>query len=413
MKKDNKKKYSKYKLIILYMFLGVVLFSYGLIITYRYLVVSGNSNTIIKNIYVGQFDLSDYTYDQVKDHLKFYNDSILNQTVTLIYNDKEFVTTYKDMGLTVDVDSIIKEIKDYQSNLSYNDKIRLINNDKRKVFKLKYSYNQDVCVNTLNTIKTNNDILPVDGHFDTSNGVKFIKGTSGYSLNLQSSLDTISKTINKGLKNGEAIKLTIDETLGNNNPSYETIDTLVSTFSTNFNVWEGTRPINLRTALGYINGVVVEPGEVFSFYKYAGPFNKRGYVFYYEFVGNGVCQIATTTYNAALLGGLEIVKRYPHAKKSVYVQGGLDATVASYSSGWYVDMQWKNTYKYPIYIKAYSNGGTATVEFWSNANAKEGKTYATQSVQIGARGYRTYLHTYKDGVEIDNSVITTTWYPEG
>ena len=76
-------------------------------------------------------------------------------------------------------------------------------------------------------------------------------------------------------------------------------------------------------------------------------------------------------------------------------------------------MQFKNTYKYPIYIRAYSNGGTATVEFWSNANAKGGKSYATESVQIGARGYRTYLHTYdQNGVEIDKSEIATTWYPE-
>ena len=70
-------------------------------------------------------------------------------------------------------------------------------------------------------------------------------------------------------------------------------------------------------------------------------------------------------------------------------------------------------YKYPIYIKAYANGGEAHVEFWSNSNAKEGKTYSTESVQIGARGYKTFLHTYKDGVEIDKSEIATTWYTEG
>ena len=68
---------------------------------------------------------------------------------------------------------------------------------------------------------------------------------------------------------------------------------------------------------------------------------------------NGVIvqlKATTTTYNAALLGGLEIVKRYPHAKKSLYVAGGLDATVASYSSGWCVDMQFKNTYKLQVQI---------------------------------------------------------------
>ena len=412
MKKGNKK-YNKYKLILLYIFLGILLFSYGLFITINYLQVSGNNDKVLNNIYVGQFDLSNYTYDGVKEQLSFYNDNILDQRVFLIYNDKEIETTFRDLGLTVDVDSIINEIKDYQSKLSYTEKIKLMNNNKSKVFKIKYLFNKDTCINTLNIIKSQNDVAAVNGYFDTSNGVRFIKGSNGYSLNVEESFNNISKEVEKGITNGGKVKLVTEESIGNNNPSYETIDTLVSTFSTHFNVWEGTRPTNLRTALGYINGVVVEPGEVFSFYRYAGPFNKRGYVFYYEFVGNGVCQIATTTYNAALLGGLEIVKRYPHAKKSKYIEGGLDATVASYSSGWYVDMQWKNTYQYPIYIKAYANGGTATVEFWSNANAKGGKSYATESVQIGARGYRTYLHTYdQNGVEIDKSEIATTWYPE-
>ena len=90
----------------------------------------------------------------------------------------------------------------------------------------------------------------------------------------------------------------------------------------------------------------------------------------------------------------------------------MDATVASYSSGWNVDMQFKNTYKYPIYISAYAVGGEAHVDFWSNHDAKEGKTYSTESVQIGYRGYNTYLHTYKDGAEISRDLITTTWYIE-
>ena len=150
--------------------------------------------------------------------------------------------------------------------------------------------------------------------------------------------------------------------------------------------------------------------KVFSFYKYAGPYDKKGYVFYYEFVGNGVCQIATTTYQAVLLGGLEIVKRYPHDKKSVYVAGGLDATVASYSSGWNVDMQFKNTYKYPIYVSAYAIGGVAYVDLWSNSNAKEGKTYTMESVQTGARSYNTYRHTFQNGVEISRDFVASTWY---
>lgn len=244
---------------------------------------------------------------------------------------------------------------------------------------------------------------------DSSRNVKYVPGVDSFILDVDSSANKIIETLNKGSFDNLEIELIGTTEKATNHELYEKIDTKVSSYTTKFNQYI-SRATNLKSALQHIDGVIIEPNEVFSFYKYAGPYNKKGYVFYYEFVGNGVCQIATTIYNTALLGGLEIVKRYSHAAKSTYVPGGLDATVASYSDGRYIDFQFKNTYKYPIYISAYSTGGEAHVDFWSNSNATEGKTYSTESVQIGYLGYTTYLHTYKDGIEIDKSKIATTWY---
>ena len=256
------------------------------------------------------------------------------------------------------------------------------------------------------------DVNGYNGYFDTSDGVKYIKGANSFYLDVDKSVDTLKNVFNEGFDIKDSITLEGEVIPFNNNESYESINTLTSSYSTVFTPNTYLRNINLNTALSYINGTVVEPGGIFSYCDTAGPFNKQGYVFYYEFVGNGVCQIATTTYNAALRGGLEIVKRYPHAKRSAYVPGGLDATVASYGSGWCVDMQFKNTYEYPIYIKAYSYGGVAYVEFWSNSEAKHGRTYEATSVRIGNIGYRSYLHTYENGEEIDVHEIETTWYKE-
>ena len=152
MRKKENKKYKKYKLIFLYIFLGILLFSYGLFITIKYLNVNGNNGIILNNIYVEQFDMSNYNYNDVKKQIGFYSDNILDQRVFLIYNDKEVETSYRDLGLTIDYNSIIKDIKDYQKKLSYNDKIKLINGNKKKVFKIKYLFNKDVCINTLNII---------------------------------------------------------------------------------------------------------------------------------------------------------------------------------------------------------------------------------------------------------------------
>ena len=408
----DKLTHNKKKLIILMVILSLLLFLYGLLTLISYKNLNKYDKAVLPGVFLEEFDLSNYKYDALPEDFKFYEDGILNREINFKINSQNYKYKLKDLGVSIDYQRIINKIKNYQEELNYVEKIRFVNNLENKEFKLLYSIDLSKLQLFLDSIKSNVDLEVSNGYFDTSSGVKYISGVDGFSLNILESSKIINDIFKEEVNYNQVIELVGDTNKAISNDSFKAIDTMVSSFVTKFNVYEGTRPINLRNALNYINGAIVKPGEIFSFFNYAGPYNKKGYVFYYEFVGNGVCQIATTVYNTALLGGLEIVKRYPHAKQSVYVPGGLDATVASYSSGWNVDFQFKNTYKYPIYVKAYALGNEAHVEFWSNSNAKEGKTYSTESVKIGKRGYRTFLHTYKDGVEINKSEIATTWYVE-
>ena len=403
--------FGKNKKIII-VIISMFIFAFLCLVGYNLYLVKKFDNQIFNNTYVDKFDLTNYDFSHAEKKIDFCSEYLLSKKIKLKINGNNYSYTLKDLGFSVDSKKTISQIKSYQDKLSFSDKINIINKKTKKNFYVYYSVDDNKLNEFLNSVKNSFDVVAANSYFDTSEGVKYIKGSDGFSLNVSNSLNVINSYFKKPIKNNASIELIGDISKSNYNESYASIDTMTSSFVTNFNPWVTARATNLRVALNYINGAIIEPGEIFSYYKYAGPYDKAGYVFYYEFVGNGVCQIATTTYNAALLGGLEIVKRYPHAKKSVYVPGGLDATVASYSSGWNVDMQWKNTYEYPIYIKAYSVGGEAHVEFWSNSNAKEGKTYTTESVWLHGRGYKTYLHTFKDGVEINKSLIATTWYSE-
>lgn len=403
--------FGKNKKIII-VIISMFIFAFLCLVGYNLYLVKKFDNQIFNNTYVDKFDLTNYDFSHAEKKIDFCSEYLLSKKIKLKINGNNYIYTLKDLGFGVDSKKTISQIKSYQDKLSFSDKINIINKKTKKNFYVYYSVDDNKLNEFLNSVKNSFDVVAANSYFDTSEGVKYIKGSDGFSLNVSNSLNVINSYFKKPIKNNASIELIGDIIKSNYNESYASIDTMTSSFVTNFNPWVTARATNLRVALNYINGAIIEPGEIFSYYKYAGPYDKAGYVFYYEFVGNGVCQIATTTYNAALLGGLEIVKRYPHAKKSVYVPGGLDATVASYSSGWNVDMQWKNTYEYPIYIKAYSVGGEAHVEFWSNSNAKEGKTYMTESVWLHGRGYKTYLHTFKDGVEINKSLIATTWYSE-
>ena len=408
MMKWIKKNKKSFVIIVILIFLIIFLCLVG----YNLYLVKKFDNQVYNNTYVDRLDLTNYDFSHAENKINICSEYLLSKKVTFKINGNSYTYTLKDLGFGVDSKKTIEQIEKYQDKLSFSDRLLIINKGIKKKFNVYYSVDEDKLSEFFAGVKVSVDKTAMDGHFDTSDGVKYVEGTDGFSFSIPMNIEIVKDYFLDSVGENISIDLVGDKVPANNNDSYASIDTMTSSFVTKFDTWVTARATNLRVALSYINGAIIEPGEVFSYYKYAGPYNKAGYVFYYEFVGNGVCQIATTTYNAALLGGLEIVKRYPHAKKSVYVAGGLDATVASYSSGWNVDMQWKNTYKYPIYIKAYAVGGEAHVEFWSNSNAKEGKTYTTESVWLGGRGYKTYLHTFKDGVEIDKSLIATTWYSE-
>ena len=362
-------------------------------------------NKIYPNTYIGKDDISGYDYEKLAKKL---NSIEMNNKVGFFYNDKKIEAQYKDLGIKIDTEKTIKKINEHYKNMSINNKIFILLDIKKDYVSYEYKIDEDIFRDYLKSIKNeyDSDEIPERFERDDDRNIKYIPGTGSHYLDIDKTIEEVKK---KGFNNKSVIKLVVDNSIVTNHKEYELIDTKVSSFMTEFNPYI-SRATNLRTALNYIDGAIIEPGEEFSFYKYAGPYGKKGYVFYYEFVGNGVCQIATTVYNAALLGGLEITRRYQHEYIAPYVPGGLDATVASYSSGYYVDMSFKNTYKYPIYISAYYNGKEAHVDIWSNSNAKEGKTYETESVKIGPNSYVTYLHVYKDGKEIEKKKIANSWY---
>lgn len=405
-------KNSKERLIVLFSILFMLIISYVGLVIYNNRSLKEYNNKFLPNTYIDEFDMGDYTYKNALEKIEYVNDYVLGKKIKVNIDSKEYEYSLNDLGININKDKTLEEIKNSQKKYNYSTKLMMINGSKINRYSFVYDVDDNKLRETLNALKGQVDYNAINGYFDTSEGVKYLDGTNGFALNIDNSINKIHEGVSNGVDSSTNIALSGDIVEAYKNDSYKSIDTKTSSFSTVFMPYSYLRNINLDTALGYINGTVIEPGEVFSYCDIAGPFNKQGYVFYYEFVGNGVCQIASTTYNAALLGGLEILKRYPHAKKSLYVDGGLDATVASYSSGWCVDMQFRNTYKYPIYIKAWSYDGVAYVEFWSNHDAKEGYEYTTSSVQIGQRGYRSYLHKWKDGEEVDVSLIDTTWYIE-
>ncbi len=108
---------------------------------------------------------------------------------------------------------------------------------------------------------------------------------------------------------------------------------------------------NINLASSRLHGLLIKPGEIFSFNQALGEVSSAtGYQPAYIIQqgrtvlgdGGGVCQVSTTLFRAALNAGLPIIERHAHAYRvTYYEQGfgpGLDATVFAPS----VDLKFEN-----------------------------------------------------------------------
>ncbi|MDD2586693.1 MAG: VanW family protein [Syntrophomonadaceae bacterium] len=147
---------------------------------------------------------------------------------------------------------------------------------------------------------------------------------------------------------------------------------------------------NFHLAARLLQGTVVEPGQVFSQNKAIGPYTyEKGFQDGTMYIGSqlipraggGVCKMATTLYNVAVLCNLPIMERHSHSMPVTYVPYGQDATV-SYGAK---DLKFKNNTSFPIliwaqgidnnlYVGFYGTNEPSRVE-WHHKTLKEIKTY--------------------------------------
>ncbi|MFN3682449.1 MAG: VanW family protein [Fimbriimonadaceae bacterium] len=257
--------------------------------------------------------------------------------------------------------------------------------------------------------------------------------------------DSLPDTILTSLRDGrdevelpvvEAPKHVADEAL-------EQIGEVVAEFSTRFPRSNKPRNTNIRAAAEKIDGLVLLPGDRFSFNETVGKrtiengFKEAGvYVNgrHDTGVGGGICQVSTTLYNAALLADLKIVRRSNHSLPVPYVPIGRDAAV-SYGSH---DLVLENTGPTPVAFSIQVGSGVLHVRVLGRKDpglkvriVSEGhkswdrgvKTVEDPTlpagtrrvVEKGGKGHSvvTYRLVYRDGVLVRRDALGRSYYKGG
>ena len=154
----------------------------------------------------------------------------------------------------------------------------------------------------------------------------------------------------------------------------ETVDDLkertvsISAFSTSYASSSPSRKKNVAVAAKRLSGLTVLPGEELSFNETVGVRSTENGFFeapviengvYTTGVGGGVCQVASTLYDAWLYAGQNVSYSRAHSLTPHYVTPGLDAMVSA--SG---DLVLKNDSPYPLYVLSRCDGNVLTFEIF-------------------------------------------------
>jgi vancomycin resistance protein YoaR len=211
----------------------------------------------------------------------------------------------------------------------------------------------------------------------------------GRALNVEASLQTITEKL---LQGGHTIDLTFDyaQPEVNSDATGEQlgITELVSSHTSYFRGSSAERMQNIEAAAARFHGLLVPPGATFSMADAMGDVSlDTGYAEALiilggrtiKGVGGGVCQVSTTLFRTAFLGGYPIVERHPHAYRVGYYEqtangwdqdlAGLDATVFVPQ----VDFKFENNTPYWLLMETYVNkkAGRITWKFYSTSDGRE------------------------------------------
>ncbi len=250
----------------------------------------------------------------------------------------------------------------------------------------KIVFSEDKLATIIQTLKTNWDSPPKNANLSLSNDkIEITDEKAGYILDFDETFEQIRLALSEGKLQVQAAGQLLEPAV--KTADLSTIDALLAEYVTIFDENDRNRSHNITLASATINGSLVKPGEIFSLNQRLGPRGaENGYLKAPIFIqsqlaldfGGGICQVATTLYNAALLANLGIVERYSHPLPVNYVSLGRDATIA----GDYLDLKFLNNTGAPVYISSNIESGTLTIHIFGTKITKQREVRITTDKSV-------------------------------
>lgn len=362
-----------------------------------------HNGTMINGVNVGgleSIEAEQLIYDVFKEKSEDFS-------LKINYNDKSWEFDKDDFKVNSEIHTIIEEAQKHNALLDdYDDSKQTIDSMTKEGNSINVAFNY-IFVGLdekIEDIIKEIEIEPVDSQiiFNANNKKCFeiTKDKNGLRVNKEQLYHDINEQFVKSNKI-EVDIVTIEELPQVTEQDNINKTQLISTYTTYVSDSTGNRKSNVKKALQYFNGFVVEPNMEVSFNKVTGPHTEsNGYkvatvIYNGQFVdgvGGGICQASTTLYNALLLADVEILEVHKHTLPVKYVPLAMDAMVSEYVA----DLKFVNTLDTPLYITTNCNSESVTVNIYGAQIDYEVKTRSETVAKLKNLGDKVVQDTKKE-----------------
>ncbi len=405
------------------------------------------ADTLPDGIYVGEYNLGGMTEEEASQKIQGLVNEMENQKITLIVDGQPVETQAKNLGFHWSNPEAVSQaasswqggnlIKRYLNKKDIEQNHVIIPLETALDDGSVAAFVADKCAQAVMEPK-NATIVRGKGEFIVT------PSAIGKTVDVAATKQALDAALANGLKEpvtATAVVLEVKPAITTDD--LITIKDVLGTFSTSFSSSGASRSKNLQVGAGKINGHVLMPGETLSGYECMHPFTvENGYATASAYengqvvdsIGGGVCQIATTLYNAVLRAELEVAQRQNHSMIVGYVKPSEDAAIA----GTYKDIKFTNNYSTPIYVEGYTSGKTLTFTIYGKETRPANRTFdfvsetlsvtdpgapkeivdptlppgSRSQVQSAHKGMKSRLWkvVYVDGVEQSREILHTDTY---
>lgn len=329
-------------------------------------------NKVYPGITVNGIDFSGKTKQDVKKYFDTQNDKFVDSEFAITYEDEVVTLDVSKLNFGYDSELLSEQAYSLGRSGSFFSNVYHIVKAYTSGIPMPASYTLDTTIleKTVQPLSEQIYKEPVDARFAMQNGkvTEFRSHEDGMQVDLKKLETVITEKLPTLLSLSRPTTITIELPVEIIPPKISVDEVndkgITELVGSGTSLYKGSIPnraFNINHAASKLTGVLVAPGEEFSFAKTVGDISKlTGYKEAYVISGGrtvlgdggGVCQVSTTLFRALINAGLPITERNPHAYRVSYYEQdagpGLDAAVYVPS----VDLKFTNDTEHYLLIQA-------------------------------------------------------------